>query len=176
MKGYYLKMEHIMKTNKALVLIILLVGLTKLTYAQVSVNDITDKSDSYESSLSINTNQGASIENVFQFDDYPIPVITTKRVLILFLIFIIGVFLGGWSVFYFSKRKIYSILENEKAYYLDYRPLKTEKSIFRYITLFHVLKKRKDSCKRHNLELRAQMEELENKNKELINQMKIPFG
>lgn len=52
-------MEHIMKTNKALVLIILLLGFTKLTYAQVSVNDITDKSDSYESSLFSNTNQGA---------------------------------------------------------------------------------------------------------------------
>ena len=108
-----------------------------------------------------------SAENLYTFDDDPKLFVSTKQSLILLLIFICGVFIGGWIVFYFSKRRIYSILEEERVYYLDYPPLKTEKSIFHYITLFHVLKRRKDSYKNHSRTLKNQMDDMELENQKL---------
>ena len=107
----------------------------------------------------------ASAENTFTFNDLSPSVITTKGVLTIISIFMLGLLVGAWLVFYFTKRKIYSILKEERVYYLDYPPLKTEKSIFHYITLFHVLKRRKDSYKRRNRELQKAIEELETSNR-----------
>ncbi|MDD4727139.1 MAG: hypothetical protein PHN55_00090 [Dysgonamonadaceae bacterium] len=111
--------------------------------------------------------KNVSAENLYTFDDDPKLFVSTKQSLILLLIFICGGIIGGWIVFYFSKRRIYSILEEERVYYLDYPPLKTEKSIFHYITLFHVLKRRKDSYKNHSRTLKNQMDNMELENQKL---------
>jgi len=156
-----------MKTVKIFSLILLLVGLNKLTIAQPLPNDSLDIADSVKVELASTTPQSISAVNTFQFDDSAFSKITTKGVLIVFSIFSVGILLGGWLVFFFSKRKIYSILEEERVYYLDYPPLRSEKSIFHYITLFHILKRRKDSYKSHSSELKKQMDELETENIEL---------
>lgn len=108
-----------------------------------------------------------SIENTFQFNEPSKVLITTKMMIIYFLLVLLGVLIGASFVYSFSKRKIYSILREERVYYLDYPPLKSEKSIFHYITLFHVLKRRKDSYKKHNMELKTELESLELENSEL---------
>lgn len=98
-------------------------------------------------------------DNTFQFEESSISF--NKTYLFLYsLIFFIGLIIGAFAVFIFSKKKIYKILREERVYYLDYPPLKNEKSIFHYITLFHILKRRKDSYKIRNAQLRQQMEEL----------------
>lgn len=108
-----------------------------------------------------------SVENAYEFNDPNKINITTRMILLYTLLVLIGVLIGGWLVFSFSKRKIYSILNEEKVYYLDYPPLKTEKSIFHFITLFHILKRRKDSYKKHNMDLKKELEMLELENSEL---------
>ncbi len=134
---------------------------TKLT------KQIGTKESSNEDLLTLNPHQDASAENMIVFDDASALTISTRVWFILLSVFAVGAFIGAWFVFYFSKRKIYSILQEERIYYLDYPPLKAEKSIFHYITLFHVLKRRKDSYKRLNLQLRKEMEQLESENDEL---------
>lgn len=107
---------------------------------------------------------GVFTENTFNFDETTESHFTAKNILMIILIFIIGLVVGAFGVYYYSKQKVYSILKEERVYYLDYPPLKNEKSIFHYITLFHVLKRRKDTYKRLNHELRKDMEILEAKN------------
>ena len=108
-----------------------------------------------------------SVENTFQFNE-PSKIFITSRMIILYtMLVLIGVLIGASFVFFFSRSKIYSILSEERVYYLDYPPLKTEKSIFHFITLFHILKRRKDSYKKHNLDLKKELEVLELENSEL---------
>lgn len=132
---------------------------------------LTEKIGTKESSngdlLTLNSHQDSIAESMIEFDDASELTISTLVWFILLSVFAVGAFIGAWLVFYFSKRKIYSILQEERVYYLDYPPLKSEKSIFRYITLFHVLKRRKDSYKRLNLQLRKEMEQLKSENDEL---------
>ena len=140
---------------------IITLGQTKLT------KQIGTKESSNADLLTLNPHQDASAENMIVFDDASALTISTRVWFILLSVFAVGAFIGAWFVFYFSKRKIYSILQEERIYYLDYPPLKAEKSIFHYITLFHILKRRKDSYKKLNLQLRKEMEQLESENDEL---------
>lgn len=123
--------------------------------------------EAYERDLALlATPTAVAAENIFEFDDAPNFTLSTKGVFISVSILIVGMLFGGWLVFFYSKHKIYSILEEERVYYLDYPPLKSEKSIFHFITLFHVLKRRKDSYKRHNAEMKKKLEQLEFENSE----------
>lgn len=106
-------------------------------------------------------------ENTFKFDETMEFHFTAKNILIVTSLFILGLVIGAFGVYYYSKRRVYSILKEERVYYLDYPPLKNEKSIFHYITLFHVLKRRKDTYKRINHELRKAMEQMEAENSKL---------
>ena len=154
-----------MTKDKILLLLFLFISSSTIALSMTSLNNFSDVTDNISSELISTSPKNISNENTFAFDDVSRSVNTTKVTLIVLAIFILGIFIGAWIVFSFSKRKIYSILEEERVYYLDYPPLKTEKSIFHYITLFHVLKRRKDSYKRHNRELQKEMEEMGAANK-----------
>ncbi len=113
--------------------------------------------------VSVNPSKGQEDSNVktYEYLEQSTVTMSGKEIFIYILFVLIGALIGGFSTFYYSKRKIYTILEEERVYYLDYPPLKTEKSIFHYITLFHFLKRRKDSYKRQNKDLKKEMNELE---------------
>lgn len=113
--------------------------------------------------VSVNPSKGQEDSNVktYEYLEQSTVTMSGKEIFIYILLVLIGALIGGFSTFYYSKRKIYTILEEERVYYLDYPPLKTEKSIFHYITLFHFLKRRKDSYKRQNKDLKKEMNELE---------------
>ena len=113
--------------------------------------------------VSVNPSKGQEDSNVktYEYLEQSTVTMSGKEIFIYILLVLIGALIGGFSTFYYSKRKIYTILEEERVYYLDYPPLKTEKSIFHYITLFHILKRRKDSYKRQNKDLKKEMNELE---------------
>lgn len=178
-----------MTKNKTLVLIMILFSFSGLIEAQSLLIDISNISTNIISQFKkpINSNlrtiktlnnddfQSAKFtssedilsDNTFKFDKVSKSYNTAKSVLVIASIFIAGLLVGAWGVFYYTRQKIYSILEEERVYYLDYPPLKSEKSIFHYITLFHVLKRRKDTYKRLNYELRKEMELLEAENSQL---------
>ncbi len=113
--------------------------------------------------VSVNPSKGQEDSNVktYEYLEQSTVTMSGKEIFIYILFVLIGALIGGFLTFYYSKRKIYTILEEERVYYLDYPPLKTEKSIFHYITLFHILKRRKDSYKRQNKDLKKEMNELE---------------
>lgn len=113
--------------------------------------------------VSVNPSKGQEDSNVktYEYLEQSTVTMSGKEIFIYILFVLIGALIGGFLTFYYSKRKIYTILEEERVYYLDYPPLKTEKSIFHYITLFHILKRRKDSYERQNKDLKKEMNELE---------------
>ena len=113
--------------------------------------------------VSVNPSKGQEDSNVktYEYLEQSTVTMSVKEIFFFILFVRIGVLIEGFLTFYYSKRKIYTILEEERVYYLDYPPLKTEKSIFHYITLFHILKRRKDSYKRQNKDLKKEMNELE---------------
>lgn len=112
-------------------------------------------------SLDLSNVQEDSNMSMFEYVEQSAVALSGKEIFIYILLILIGALTGGFLTFYYSKRKIYTILEEERVYYLDYPPLKTEKSVFHYITLFHILKRRKDSYKRQNKDLKKEMNELE---------------
>lgn len=112
-------------------------------------------------SVDLSNVQEDSNISMFEYVDQSAMTLSGKEIFLYILLILIGALTGAFLTFYYSKRKIYIILEEERVYYLDYPPLKTEKSIFHYITLFHILKRRKDSYKRHNNDLKKEMNELE---------------
>ena len=130
--------------------------------------------DNYEKDLSsIIIVSKATVENIFEFIEPHKLLITSKMIIGYSLFVLVGILMGALMVFLYSKRKINSILREEKIYYMDYRPLKTEKSIFQYITLFHILKRRKDSYKKHNQQLKIEIESLELENFKIKKDIKI---
>lgn len=121
--------------------------------------------ESYQRDLSkLSSNVNVSNMSMYEYVEKSALAVNGKETLVNILMLLLGVVIGVWLIYSYSKRKIYTILEEERVYYLDYPPLKSEKSIFHYITLFHVLKRRKDSYKRHNKDLKKQIEELEQEN------------
>lgn len=133
--------------------------------AQSALNVYSPQSIIVENTENVSVNPSKGQEdsnvNIYEYLEQSTVTMSGKEIFIYILLVLIGALIGGFSTFYYSKRKIYSILEEERVYYLDYPPLKTEKSIFHYITLFHILKRRKDSYKRQNKELKKEMNELE---------------
>lgn len=133
--------------------------------AQSALNVYSPQSIIVENTENVSVNPSKGQEdsnvNIYEYLEQSTVTMSGKEIFIYILLVLIGALIGGFSTFYYSKRKIYTILEEERVYYLDYPPLKTEKSIFHYITLFHILKRRKDSYKRQNKELKKEMNELE---------------
>ncbi|WP_149277654.1 hypothetical protein [Pareuzebyella sediminis] len=64
------------------------------------------------------------------------------------LVFIAGLLIGGWIVFFISKQKIYSILQDEKFKYLNDLKDEGESFFFKYLGMVYILKKSKDSHKK----------------------------
>ena len=133
--------------------------------AQSALNVYSPQSIIVENTENVSVNPSKGQEdsnvNIYEYLEQSTVTMSGKEIFIYILLVLIGALIGGFSTFYYSKRKIYTILEEERVYYLDYPPLKTEKSIFHYITLFHILKRRKDSYKRQNKDLKKEMNELE---------------
>ena len=133
--------------------------------AQSALNVYSPQSIIVENTENVSVNPSKGQEdsnvNIYEYLEQSTVTMSGKEIFIYILFVLIGALIGGFLTFYYSKRKIYTILEEERVYYLDYPPLKTEKSIFHYITLFHILKRRKDSYKRQNKELKKEMNELE---------------
>lgn len=121
--------------------------------------------ENYQRDLTqLSSNVNVSNMNMFEYIEETALAVNGKEILVNIFMLLLGLVIGVWLVYSYSKRKIYTILDEERVYYLDYPPLKTEKSIFHYITLFHVLKRRKDSYKRHNKDLKKRIDELEIEN------------
>ena len=133
--------------------------------AQSALNVYSPQSVIVENTENVSVNPSKDQEdsnvNIYEYLEQSTVTMSGKEIFIYILLVLIGALIGGFLTFYYSKRKIYTILEEERVYYLDYPPLKTEKSIFHYITLFHILKRRKDSYKRQNKDLKKEMNELE---------------
>lgn len=170
--GYYEKeflKFYLMK--KTLFLISILFCLITMSMAQTASSDYSTQNVLTESNEKEIANLSDSESDLsiskFEYVDQSAISLSGKEVFIYMALFLIGVFIGGWVTFYYSKKNIYSILDEERVYYLDYPPLKSEKSLFHYITLFHVLKRRKDSYKKHNKELRKEIDSIELENSAL---------
>lgn len=163
--------------KKLFVIISILFCQMTVSMALSTLNDISTQSAIVESAENDFNDLSTTVEDtnigMYEYVEQAAMAMSAKEIVIgVFLIFI-GALIGGSLVYYYSKRKIHNILQEERVYYLDYPPLKTEKSIFHYITLFHVLKKRKDSYKRHNTELKMEMDELEAENASLKGKIAI---
>ncbi len=155
--------------KKLFVLISIFFCQITVSFAQSTLHDISTENttestivESTENDLtSLFTIHEDSNIDMYEFVEQSAMTMNAEDIIIDVFLVLIGALIGGFLVYYYSKRKIYTILEEERVYYLDYPPLKTEKSIFHYITLFHVLKRRKDSYKRLNTGLKKRIEELE---------------
>ena len=103
----------------------------------------------------------------------------TIGLLLIFLYFLGGLIVGGFSIYLYSKSHIYSILSGEKHKYVDDLRYSHERYLFKYIGLFAVLKKSKDEYKSKSKDedfntqvgqLNRQISELNAKNTKLLNE------
>jgi len=97
----------------------------------------------------------------------------------IFLYFFGGLIVGGFSIYLYSKLRIYSILSGEKRKYADDLRNSHERYLFKYIGLFAVLKKSKDEYKSKSKDedfhtqigqLNRQISELNVRNTKLLNE------
>lgn len=97
----------------------------------------------------------------------------------IFLYLICGLFVGSFSIYLYSKLRIYSILSGEKSRYVDDLRNSHERYLFKYIGLFAILKKSKDEYKSKSKDddfhtqigqLNRQISELNVRNTKLLNE------
>jgi hypothetical protein len=105
-------------------------------------------------SFQIESRNEKEIESIYKFNLFNLS------------LFIFGIMIGGLVIYLISRAKIYSILQYEKDKYLSDVRLSNERFFFKYIGLFHILKKSKDFYKNDyrkqesNSELRDIQEQL----------------
>ena len=96
---------------------------------------------------------------------------TTANFILIIAIFLIGILMGGISIYLYSKWKVYSILSIEKRSYLDSLKGSKERYLFKYIGIIGELKKSKDEKKIDNNDLIIKNGEL----KKELNKLKIVY-
>ena len=91
----------------------------------------------------------------------------SSSLLLMFIILLIGFFIGALFIYVYSKSKIYSILSNEKHKYFDSLKDNNQKYLFKYIGLVRELKISKDEKKIERDEFLEEKNNLKNELKKL---------